>query len=34
MKSGKLRDQKWYPYTVAACIAVVLYVVLMNFADV
>ncbi|MBR5381794.1 MAG: AI-2E family transporter [Oscillospiraceae bacterium] len=30
MKPGKLRDKPWYPYAVAACIAVVLYVVLMN----
>jgi len=28
MNAGKLRDQKWYPYTVAACAAVTLYVLL------
>jgi len=30
MKPGKLRDRPWYPYAVAACIAVVLYVALMH----
>ena len=28
MKSGKMRDKNWYPYTVAACAGVLLYVVL------
>ena len=31
---NKLRDKSWYPYTVAACIAVVLYVVLANLGSV
>ena len=30
----KLRDKKWYPYTVAACIAVVVYVALTHLATV
>ena len=31
---GKLRDQKWYPYTVAACIAVAVYVALTHLTTV
>ena len=30
----KLRDKKWYPYTVAACSAVLLYVVLTNISPI
>ena len=31
---NKLRDQKWYPYAVAACIAVAFYVVLANLGSI
>lgn len=34
MKSGKMRDQNWYPYTVAACAAVLLYVVLTHLSEI
>ncbi|MBQ9460276.1 MAG: AI-2E family transporter [Oscillospiraceae bacterium] len=32
--SNKLHDKKWYPYTVTACIGVLLYVALMNLSSV
>lgn len=31
---GKLRDQKWFPYTLAACIAVALYVILTHLTTI
>ena len=31
---NKFKEQKWYPYTIAACIAVVLYVVLMHIGPI
>ena len=34
MRSRKLRDQNWYPYTVAACAAVLLYVVLTHLSEI
>ena len=34
MDKPKLRDRKWYPYAVAACIAVLLYVLLIRLPDV
>lgn len=34
MRSGKMRDQNWYPYTVAACAAVLLYVVLTHLSEI
>lgn len=34
MKKDKMRDQKWFPYTVAACTAVVLYVVLTHLGHI
>lgn len=34
MDKPKLRDRKWYPYAVAACIAVILYVLLIRLPDV
>ena len=34
MDKPKLRDKKWYPYAVAACIAVLLYVLLIRLPDV
>ena len=34
MRPGKMRDQNWYPYTVAACAAVLLYVVLTHLSEI
>ena len=34
MRSGKMRDKSWYPYTVAACAAVLLYVVLTHLTEI
>lgn len=34
MKSGKLRDKNWYPYTIAACAAVLFHVVLTHLPEV
>ena len=34
MRSGKMRDQNWYPYTIAACAAVLLYVVLTHLSEI
>ena len=34
MRSGKMRDRNWYPYTVAACAAVLLYVALTHLTEI
>ena len=34
MRSGKMRDKNWYPYTVAACAAVLLYVILTHLPEI